>query len=239
MIAAAQNFVGQTHNMVVDGKMQKREYIIPPDEDSDDEEQSEEEVTLSETEEGNDKGDEDDSFVYEEAADDAEEGEIVSLGTSDQTTEINQGEDENSEATCDDNIDPDELLEETLVIDEDDKMETKPEVDEIRASFKNGGEKAFVNPLDQTHFNGDVHIQNEEFGFGESMKMEKFGFEEKMEIEDPGSEEWKQLEMLPEGWKFKESPKIKGGKKVLCPLFISSIVFLNYSLITIVLRSLL
>ena len=237
MIAAAQNFVGQTHNMLVDGKIQKREYIIPPDEDSDDEEHSEEEVTLSETEEGNDKGDEDDSFVYEEAADD--EGEIVSLGALNQTTDSKQGEEGDFEATFDDNIDPGELLEETLVIDEGDEMETKPNVVEIRARFKNGGEKSLVNPLDQTHFNGDVHIQNEEFGFGESMKMEKFGFEEKMEIEDPGSEEWKQLEMLPEGWKFKESPKIKGGKKVLCPLFISSIVFLNYSLITIVLRSLL
>ena len=72
MIAAAQNFVGQTHNMVVDGKIQKREYIIPPDEDSDDEEYSEEEVTLSETEESNDKSVEDDSLVYEEAAEDAE-----------------------------------------------------------------------------------------------------------------------------------------------------------------------
>ena len=239
MIAATHNFVGQTHNMLVDGKIQKREYIIPPDEDRDDEEYSEEEVTLSETEEGNDKGDEDDSFVYEEAADDEEEGEIVSLGTPIQTTERNQGEEEDSEATCDDNIDPDELMEETLVIDEGDEMETKLDVDEIRASFENGGEKALVNPLDQTHITGEAQMQSGEFGFGENMKTEKFGFEEKMEIEDPGSEEWKQLEMLPEGWKFKESPKIKGGKKVLCPLFISSIVFLNYSLITIVLRSLL
>ena len=145
MIAAAQNFVGQTHNMVVDGKIQKREYIIPPDEDSDDEEHSEEEVTLSETEESNDKSDEDDSFIYEDTNDDAEEGELVSLGTSIQTTERNQGEEEDSEATCDENIDPEELLEETLVIDEGDEMETKPNVDEIRASFKNGEEKAFVN----------------------------------------------------------------------------------------------
>ena len=213
MIAAAQNFVGQTQNMVVDGKIQKREYIIPPDEDSDDEEHSEEEVTLSETEESNDKSDEDDSFIYEDTNDDAEEGELVGLGTPIQTTKRNQGEEEDSEATCDDIIDPDELLEETLVIDEDDEVETKPDVDEIRANFENGGEKAFVNPLDQTHFNGDVQMQSEEFGFGEN-KMEEFGFAEKMEIEDPGSEEWKQLEMLPEGWKFKESPKIKGGKKV-------------------------
>ena len=231
MIAAAQNFVGQTQNMVKDGKIQKREYIIPPDEDSDDEEHSEEEVTLSETEEGNDKGDEDDSFIYEETNDDAEEGEIVGLGTPIQTTERNQGEDDNSEATFDDNIDPDELLEETLVIDEGDEVERKPKVDDIRASFRNGGEKAFVNPLDQAHITGDVQMQSEEFGFGENMKMEKFGFEEKMEIEesgfeekmeieDPGPEEWKQLEMLPEGWKFKESPKIKGGKKVLPQVFL-------------------
>ena len=231
MIPAAQNFVGQTHNMVVDGKIQKREYIIPPDEDSDDEEYSEEEVTLSETEESNDKSDEDDSLVYEEAADDAEEGELVGLGTLNQTTNGKQGEEGDSEATCDDNIDPGELLEEILVIDESDQMEAKPDVDEIEASFENGGEKAFVNPLDQTHITGEAQMQSEEFGFGENKKMEKFGFEEKMEIEesgfeekmeieDPGPEEWKQLEMLPEGWKFKESPKIKGGKKVLCQVFL-------------------
>ena len=218
MIAAAQNFVGQTHNMVVDGKMQKREYIIPPDEDSDDEEYSEEEVTLSETEEGNDKGDEDDSFVYEEAADD--EGEIVSLGALNQTTDSKQGEEGDFEATFDDNIDPGELLEETLVIDEGDEMETKLDVDEIRTSFENAGEKALVNPLDQTHITGEAQMQSGEFGFGENMKMDKFGYEEEMGIEDPGSEEWMQLEMLPDGWKFKESPKIKGGKKVLPQVFL-------------------
>ena len=226
MIAAAQNFVGQTHNMVVDGKIQKREYIIPPDEDSDDEEHSEEEVTLSETEESNDKSDEDDSLVYEEAADDAEEGELVGLDTLNQTTNRKQGHEGDSEATCDDNIDPDELLEETLVIDEGDEMEAKPDVDEVQASFENGGEKAFVNPLDQTHLTGEVQMQSEEFGVDENMKMEEFGFEEKMEIEDPGPEEWKQLEMLPDGWKFKESPKIKGGKKVCVRLQWSSIILL-------------
>ena len=195
-------------------KMPERKYIIPPDEESDEDDDDDmEEITLSEME----VGDEEAAGRDEEQNEDSDEEEIENMELLEVSTEGDRGEGdlgdfdlsfsklepevellevstEEVDLGIDDNgdflegenkghnlegeFDPDEDMEESLVIDEDDE---------------DGREE------------GDEKEYEERDEGGEKEEKGKSG----------GNDEWKPLELLPAGWKFKETPRHDGGKKVI------------------------
>ena len=169
-------------------KMMERKYIIPPDEDSEDDEDDAEEVTLGEMEvDEPDAGGGDDPDVDE--VEDLENMELLEVGTE-------RGEVGNEEASSGVGFNPDEVLEVELL-----EMSTG-EVDL-------GGDKSDVGVgvFDPDEDTDDALVIDEEIE-GEGVQ------EAKEKKRESTSEEWLMLEMLPPGWKFKETPRHNGGKKV-------------------------
>ena len=169
-------------------KMMERKYIIPPDEDSEDDEDDAEEVTLGEMEvDEPDAGGGDDPDVDE--VEDLENMELLEVGTE-------RGEVGNEEASSGVGFNPDEVLEVELL-----EMSTG-EVDL-------GGDKSEVGVgvFDPDEDTDDALVIDEEIE-GEGVQ------EVKEKKRESPSEEWLMLEMLPPGWKFKETPRHNGGKKV-------------------------
>ena len=189
MMASVED-MGPRHEeeMESDVKMMERKYIIPPDEDSEDDEDDAEEVTLGEMEvDEPDAGGGDDPNVDEE--EDLENLKLLEARTE-------GGEVVNEETSSGVGFNPDELLEVELL-----EMSTG-EVDL-------GGDKSDVGVgvFDPDEDTDDALVIDEEIE-GEGVQ------EAKEKKRESTSEEWLMLEMLPPGWKFKETPRHNGGKKV-------------------------
>ena len=192
-------------------KMPDRKYIIPPDEDSDDDDDDVEEITLSEIEVDDDDNDDEEGAesAGEEVADKEEnhkeddaEGEIENMELLDVSTE--GGKDEVDLGRNEGLLDPDEYLEVELL-----ELSTEEaDLEGGKGDFKEG-EYDLDEDLEETLVIDEVEEEEREV---ERDVQE----DEKKEKRKSEGGEWKPLELLPAGWKFKETLRHDGGKKVFC-----------------------
>ena len=197
MIAASSS---QGHDKLMkesDIKMSERKYIIPPDEDSDEDDNDAEEITLSEME-----------------VDDEEEAQSADEETAgrdeEQNENRNEEESENMEllevSTGSGGWEEGDLGSDLGVL--------EPEVELLEVSSEEVDLGSNQGDNMEGEFDPDEDIEealviDEEDDEGEGRDENKSG----------GSDEYKPLELLPAGWKFKETPRHDGGKKVFFPQY--------------------
>ena len=201
MIAASSSL---GHGKVVresDIKMPERKYIIPPDEDTD--EDDDEEITLSEME----VDDEEAGGREEEQNEDRNGEEIENMELLEVSTE-GGGEDSELGSYQGDqgDLEPEvELLE--VSTDEVDLGSNKGDYLEEEFDPDEDMEEALVI---------DEEDEEREEGDEKEDEEREVGGEKDEKIKSGGRDEWKPLELLPAGWKFKETPRHDGGKEVFC-----------------------
>ena len=177
-----------------DVKIPERKYIIPPDDDSDEEDNDAEEITLSEMEVDDEEAEADEEAAGrgEEQNGDENEGEIENMELLEVSTE--GGREEGDLGSDQGYFEPDEVLEvELLEVSKEEVDLGRDKGDCLEGEFDPDEDMEETLVIDEEE-------EEKEVG-GEKMKL-------------AGSAEWKDLELLPAGWKFKEAPRHDGGKKV-------------------------
>ena len=214
MIAAAKSLGRDEVMEQSEVKMPDRKYIIPPDEDSDDDDDDVEEITLSEIEVDDDIDDEEGAQSADEEVagreegqneDDDDEGEIENMELLEVSTEGGMEEADlgrnKGGLGVGGELDPDEY----------------PEVELLKVSTEQAGLGGDKGDLEGEY---DLDEDMEETlvidEVEEEREVDDVQEDEKREKRKSGGDEWKPLELLPAGWKFKETLRHDGWKKVFC-----------------------
>ena len=204
-------------------KMPERKYIIPPDEDTDDDDDDALEITHSEID------DAEEITLSEMEVDDEEEAQSAD-------EEAAGGEEEQNEDRNEEEIKNMELLEESTEGGREDselsfdQVYLEPEVELLEVSSEEvdlGSNKGDLGSNEGHFLEGDFDpdeemeealVIDEEDGEMEvgDVKEDAEGEVVRDKKRKSGEgDEWKPLELLPAGWKFKETLRHDGGKKVL------------------------